>query len=64
MSENVTSSYGFLFSEIREMFSLFDTNHDGRITAEELGIVLERLGYIISSESLKALVNEIDYDGE
>ncbi|XP_065061093.1 neo-calmodulin-like [Rhopilema esculentum] len=49
--------------EIREMFSLFDTNHDGRITSEELGIVLERLGYIISSESLKALVDEMDYDG-
>eukprot|EP00795_Rhopilema_esculentum_P007187 gene7187-12857_t len=50
-------------NEIREMFSLFDTNHDGRITSEELGIVLERLGYIISSESLKALVDEMDYDG-
>ena len=46
------------------MFSLFDTNNDGRISPEEFGKVFKRLGYILNDEELQALVREIDYDGK
>ena len=45
------------------MFSLFDTNHDGKITSKELGKVLKRLGYVLGDEELNQLVKEIDYNG-
>lgn len=46
------------------MFSLFDTNHDGRISQEEFGNVFKRLGYILNDEELQALVREIDYNSK
>lgn len=49
--------------EIREMFSLFDTNYDGKITTNELGKVLQRLGYGLTNDELDQLVKEIDFNG-
>ena len=46
------------------MFSLFDTNNDGRISPEEFGKVFKRLGYILNDEELQALVREIDYNSK
>ena len=45
------------------MFSLFDTNHDGKITPRELGKVFKRLGYRLDEDDLNELVKEIDYNG-
>ena len=46
------------------MFSLFDTNNDGRISPEEFGKVFKRLGYILNDEELQELVREIDYNSK
>ena len=45
------------------MFSLFDTNYDGKITTNELGKVLQRLGYGLTNDELDQLVKEIDFNG-
>ncbi|KAI6184532.1 Calmodulin [Aphelenchoides bicaudatus] len=49
--------------EFREAFELFDKNGDGRVTSEELGIVMRSLGHEPSDQELHDIINEIDIDG-
>ncbi|KAK0396115.1 hypothetical protein QR680_001570 [Steinernema hermaphroditum] len=49
--------------EFKEAFELFDRDGDGRITADELGTVMESLGQNPSRQELQDMVNEIDEDG-
>ncbi|XP_055637648.1 uncharacterized protein LOC129776187 [Toxorhynchites rutilus septentrionalis] len=50
--------------ELREAFSLFDTNGDGTITSSELGMVLRALGKNVSNAEVEILMNEISKDHE
>jgi calmodulin len=50
--------------EFKEAFMLFDINGDGRVTADELGKVMESLGHRPTEQELVDMVNEIDEDGE
>ncbi|TMS35657.1 hypothetical protein L596_003015 [Steinernema carpocapsae] len=52
-----------LLEEFKEAFELFDKDGDGRITADELGTVMESLGQNPSRQELQDMVNEIDEDG-
>ncbi|XP_058455462.1 calmodulin-like [Malaya genurostris] len=51
--------------ELREAFSLFDTNADGTITSGELGTVLRSLGKNVSDAEVEELLKEVNagYDG-
>ncbi|KAJ2787017.1 hypothetical protein GGI15_001064 [Coemansia interrupta] len=50
-------------AEFREAFSVFDTNGDGYITAEELGKAMRSLGYSPTEINLRDMINEVDRDG-
>ncbi|CCC13842.1 hypothetical protein SMACR_07478 [Sordaria macrospora] len=47
-------------AQFREVFDLFDKDHTGDITAEELGVVMRELGLNPSKSELEDLVNEAD----
>ncbi|CAD5210908.1 unnamed protein product [Bursaphelenchus okinawaensis] len=49
--------------EFKEAFELFDKDGDGRVTAVELGIVMQSLGHTPTEQELIDMVNEIDEDG-
>ncbi|KAI6196446.1 hypothetical protein M3Y94_01111000 [Aphelenchoides besseyi] len=49
--------------ELKEAFELFDKDKDGRVTATELGIVMQSLGHCPTDQELTDMVNEIDEDG-
>lgn len=50
-------------AEFRCAFDLFDEDHDGYITAEELGKVIRSLGQTPSIDDLKEMIKEVDKDG-
>ncbi|XP_019554568.3 calmodulin-like isoform X2 [Aedes albopictus] len=50
--------------ELKEAFSLFDTNGDGTITSSELGTVLRSLGKNVSDAEVEELLKEVSVDHE
>jgi len=50
-------------AEFKEAFCLFDKDGDGRITSQELGIVMQSLGQHPTQEELIDMINEMDVDG-
>ncbi|KAI3454931.1 hypothetical protein Pfo_011594 [Paulownia fortunei] len=48
--------------EVRKVFDRFDTNSDGKISADELGGVLNALGSETSAEEVARMMQEIDTD--
>lgn len=48
---------------IKQAFSLFDKNGDGKITTKELGTVMESLGENPTEAELKEMISEVDTDG-
>lgn len=49
-------------TELKEAFSVFDKDSDGRITVEDLGQVFSHIGQNISQEKLEAILAEADLD--
>ena len=49
--------------EIKEIFSFFDKNSDGCITAKEIGEVMRSLGATPTEAEIEAIVKQIDTDG-
>ncbi|XP_057768016.1 calmodulin-like protein 3 [Salvia miltiorrhiza] len=52
--------------DLREAFDVFDGNKDGRITVEELGLVLSSLGFSEGKkiEDCKEMIRKVDVDGD
>ena len=50
-------------AEFREAFALFDKDHDGTISSNELETILKSLGQAPTKEDLKDMINEVDIDG-
>jgi len=48
--------------DFKEAFSLFDSNGDGTMSAEELGILMRALGRQLSHKQLLDMMNEVDED--
>merc|ERR1712093_138473 len=48
--------------EFREIFNLIDTDNSGRISANELGQLVESVGMRLSPEELNQMVLELDKD--
>jgi hypothetical protein len=48
---------------VREVFDLFDSNHDGTISVQELKTALQALDAQLSAEELSTLAKSIDRDG-
>ena len=51
-------------SVIKEVFTLFDQDGNDTITINELGTVMRALGQHPTQAELKAIIAEIDADGE
>merc|ERR1712139_751631 len=49
--------------EIREAFSLFDSDASGMIDIRELKAAMRALGFEVKNEELKKMVTDIDNDG-
>merc|ERR1739841_231749 len=49
--------------EIREAFSLFDSDASGAIDARELKAAMRALGFEVKNEELKKMVSDVDNDG-
>jgi Ca2+-binding EF-hand superfamily protein len=49
--------------ELKESFSLFDKNQDGRITAEELKILLTTMGEWLTDEEAQEFIEDADING-
>ena len=50
--------------ELKEAFSLFDSDGNGVITTKELGNVMRSLGQKPREHELVEMINEVDLDGE
>merc|ERR1712072_1291065 len=49
--------------EIREAFSLFDSDASGMIDIRELKAAMRALGFEVKNEELKKMVTDVDNDG-
>merc|ERR1712196_458325 len=49
--------------EIREAFSLFDSDASGAIDVRELKAAMRALGFEVKNEELKKMVSDVDNDG-
>merc|ERR1711967_223450 len=49
--------------EIREAFSLFDSDASGAIDVRELKAAMRALGFEVKNEELKKMVSDVDGDG-
>ena len=49
-------------AEIKEAFSLFDKNGDGKISSKELGTVMRSLGQNPTEAEIQSMINEVDTD--
>ena len=50
--------------ELKEAFSLFDTNHNGVIDARELKAAMRALGYEVTNAACREMFREVDKDPE
>ena len=51
-------------SEIRETFAIFDQDGDGRISKDELRIVMRSLGQNPTENDLDIAIKEVDANGK
>ncbi|PIN23659.1 Calmodulin and related proteins (EF-Hand superfamily) [Handroanthus impetiginosus] len=50
--------------ELKEAFELYDQDHDGKISAEELHKILTRLGEHCSVNDCAGMIKSVDSDGD
>lgn len=48
--------------EVERVFNRFDENHDGKISAAELGKVVRALGSPVSEQEVEVMIQEMDSD--
>ncbi|XP_019172988.1 PREDICTED: probable calcium-binding protein CML25 [Ipomoea nil] len=53
-----------LEEELEQVFNKFDVNSDGKISWSELGSIMGSLGHVATEEELKAMIREVDSDGD
>lgn len=51
-------------AELRDAFEMYDLDRNGRITAEELHLVLRRLGDACSVADCSRMIRSVDADGD
>ena len=53
----------FMITEVREAFSLFDMDGDGKISTKELGTLVRSLGINPSEQDVRLMIREVDFNG-
>ena len=61
---HIKSLENALLSEIRETFAIFDQDGDGRISKDELRIVMRSLGQNPTENDLDIAIKEVDVNGK
>lgn len=64
LDQTAWSSGGNLEKELKDAFKLYDIDRDGKISANELHVVMTRLGEKYSLESCVEMVRAVDADGD
>merc|ERR1719316_1845354 len=49
--------------QLRAAFSVFDKNGNGKVTADELGMVMEECGEAVTEAELKEMIKDVGHDG-
>jgi hypothetical protein len=49
--------------QLREAFSIFDKSGDGKVTADELGTVMEECGEAVTDAEIKEMLKDVSDDG-
>merc|ERR1712139_529204 len=49
--------------QMREAFWVFDKNGNGKVTAEELGMVMEECGEAVTEAEIKEMIKDVSVDG-
>ena len=52
-----------VYTEIQEIYSLFDKDNDGAIATREVIAVVRSLGHNPSEKQIRQLINEFDPEG-
>ncbi|PIA17475.1 EF-hand [Coemansia reversa NRRL 1564] len=50
--------------ELRDAFAIFDTDNNGEITREELGVLMRSLNHNPTEEEISDMINEADENGD
>lgn len=53
-----------LFADLQQVFEMFDKNKDGKISCEELGVVLRTLGHRYSQTEVEEMIKNADKNGK
>ncbi|CAH2055210.1 unnamed protein product [Thlaspi arvense] len=64
MDQTARSSGGDVEKELKDAFKLYDINCDGKISANELHVVMTRLGEKCTLERCVEMVRAVDVDGD
>ncbi|CAA7032785.1 unnamed protein product [Microthlaspi erraticum] len=64
MDQTARSSGGDVEKELKDAFRLYDTDCDGKISANELYVAMTRLGEKCTPESCEGMVRAVDVDGD
>ncbi|XP_073144794.1 calcium-binding allergen Ole e 8-like [Henckelia pumila] len=56
--------YNSAEKELREAFELYDQDHDGKISAAELHLILTRLGEHCTVADCAGMISSVDSDGD
>ncbi|GFO13900.1 calmodulin [Plakobranchus ocellatus] len=59
----VQVSFPCLLAEIRELFRIFDKNHDNTISSGELGKMLRCMGMDVTEAEVATIMKELDKNG-
>jgi len=51
------------YNELKEIFTLFDKDHDGRITVNDLALVMKSVGANATDVELKDMISDFGPDG-
>ena len=51
-------------TEFRSIFDMFDKNSDGKISCDELGVVLRTLGHRYSQTEVEEMIKNVDKNGK
>ena len=49
-------------NDLRAAFSVFDKDNDGKVTREEVFVVMKHFGEVLDEDALTAMIDEVDED--
>ena len=60
----VKEKLGKIETAVLDAFEMFDINRDGHISKQEMKLIMDQLGEVVSNEKVEAMVREADIDSD